>query len=84
MDVYEWLVKWFAENGDVTEEMLRNNPEENYFVAGYIDSFGFIALMSAVEETFHIQFTNEEFANPAISTIHGLTELLRKKANGNG
>lgn len=75
-DVKKWLVDYIAANcGQATAEIMEN-LDENYFLAGYIDSFQFINMVSDIEEKFDIEFANEQFEDRSFSTINGLARII--------
>lgn len=74
-----WLIDWFEKRGtniDKTGESLKSN----YFELGLVDSLGLMELMTALEGTFHIRFSEDHFQDPRFSTIQGLSELITELA----
>ena len=84
MNYLEWATQWFEENAAAEKEEILQHLEDNFFDLGYIDSFGFIALLGAVEETFHVSFSNEQFQDRSFSTIRGFSECLRRACDEKG
>lgn len=76
MNYLEWVINWFVENGEVSNEEIRNHLDENYFELGYIDSFAFIMLISAIEDELGVSFDNDMFQNRSFSTINGLVNAI--------
>lgn len=72
----EWVLDWFEQNSSVDRETLEANGDQNYFDAGYIDSFVFISLMADIEEELGIEFDNEQFWDRSFATINGLVKIL--------
>lgn len=71
-----WLVDWFARRApNSTLE-----PEDNYFTAGAIDSFGVIELIEDVEQTFSVRFTQDDFQDQRFTNIRGLAAMLKEKS----
>ena len=81
MDYLEWTIKWFAQNGSAKEQEMRQHLDDNYFDLGYVDSFGFIMLIGAAEQEFHISFQNDQFQDRSFSTIRGFAECLARGAD---
>ena len=77
MDVKKWLMDWFEKNAVLEESGAENNIRANYFDRGWIDSFGFITLITEIEKTFGIRFSNDEFQNRSFSTMAGLAEIIQ-------
>lgn len=77
MKVLEWIIEWFEKNANLNKGEL--NIKTSYIEEGYVDSFGFIALISACEEKFNIQFSDGEFEDEAIFSISGIAQIIQKK-----
>ena len=75
MKIQDWLTTWFAERSDGSAP----KPEDNFFEAEVIDSFEIITLIEEIEETYLIQFTNEDFQDRRFSSIKGLSEIVKEK-----
>jgi D-alanine--poly(phosphoribitol) ligase subunit 2 len=56
-------------NGQLTEE-------SDLFEAGVIDSYGFIELVSFLEQTFGISLTDDDLASPQMSSLAGISQLV--------
>lgn len=78
-EIKNWIIDWFEKNSTATKTDIENNPEENYFNTGWIDSFAFINFISDIEEKFKISFSNDEFQNRDFATINGLTKIIKGK-----
>ena len=78
-DVKNWVIEWFAKNTGLKEEGIQGKAQENYFEKGWIDSFKFISLISEIEETFSISFSNDEFQATSFATIEGLVRTIKEK-----
>lgn len=75
----EFIINWFSGNSTMSRKEIENNMSINYFEEGLVDSFTFMELITACEENFDIQFSNEDFQNDDIFTIQGLVQILEKK-----
>ena len=82
MDFQKWLSEWFCANGSATMEEIAQHLDDNYFELGYIDSFGFIMLINAIEEEFNISFDNDTFQDRAFSTLSGLARAVEEEYKG--
>ena len=74
--VKDWIIEWFVRNANVDIDSVKNHLNDSYFDLGYIDSFGFIALMADIEERFGIQLANDQFEDRSFSTIQGMANIL--------
>lgn len=78
-DYLEWVIDWFSKNTDTKKEDILNHLEDNFFSLEYIDSFGFIMLMGAVEDEFDISFDNDRFQDRTFSTIKGFATAIEEE-----
>lgn len=77
-----WLEKWFSNNSSKSLDEVKEKSEENYFTEGFVDSFGFISLLSDIEEKYGVTFSNDDFLNRSFATINGLAKMINTKKNG--
>lgn len=73
------IVNWFTNKGIAKEDILAN-INKNYLELGYIDSFGFLELISYCESEFKISFEKEDLENNQIFSIEGIIDIISKKA----
>ena len=78
MNSLNWLIKWFQDNGNNTAD-IEQHLDKNYFDLGYIDSFSFILLISAIEDELGVSFDNSEFQKREFATINGLAKIIEGK-----
>lgn len=81
MDSMSWIVKWFSNNTNLTENEIIANLDENYLTKCWIDSLKFISFISDIENEFKIVFSNDEFQNRKFATINGLVQIIEDKLN---
>ncbi len=74
----DWVLDWFINNRDIDLEEAKKHLDENFFELGYIDSFGFIMLISAVRESFDITFDNDQFQDRSFATLKGFANVLER------
>lgn len=48
------------------------------FEAGLIDSFGFVQLVSFLEETFSIEVTEDDLVSDDVNSLEGLVKMVRR------
>ena len=77
--IRDFIINWFVDHGTLSGEQLKECMDENYFEAGIIDSFDFLSLLGACEESLGLTFQDEDFSDDAIFTINGMIGLMEKK-----
>ena len=55
----------------------------NYVEDGYMDSLGMIQFITELEDTFQIEFTEEEMESTAFQCVGSLIGLIEKKCRQN-
>ena len=71
-----WLSNWLSNRAGISADEVSRHLDDNYFDLGYIDSFGFIELLDAIETKYGIMFDNEQFEDRGFSTVSGMTEII--------
>lgn len=51
----------------------------NFVETGYVDSFGLVTFILALEEEFDIAFTDDELQDPAFKVVGGLIDIVSRK-----
>lgn len=80
-DIKDWVIQWFENNTNGLREHIIKNSHSNYFEEGWLDSLKFIEFIVDIENTFKIQFSNNEFQNRMFSSIDGITKIIESKKN---
>ena len=75
MEYSSWILDWFSRRAP----QIALAPEDNYFNAGAIDSFGVIELIEDMEQAFSVRFTEDDFQDRRFSSVAGLSDLLAGK-----
>jgi acyl carrier protein len=78
--VRAWVHTWFVERNPTSAI----DDEANFYEAGYVDSFGIIELIDAIESHFAIQFADEDFRLASFRTIVGLSDIIAARAEPAG
>lgn len=71
----QWIRAWF-------EQRNPGKPiddDANFYASGYVDSFGIIELIDALESQFAILFEDADFKLPAFRTIVGVSALVDER-----
>lgn len=74
-----WLVQWFSNKSAISSEKVMEMSQDNYFESGLVDSFGFITMLSDIEEKYGVSFSNDDFLDRSFATIDGLVCMINKK-----
>ncbi len=80
-EIKNWLVQWFSNNSSKSTDEVLELISEDYFTSGLIDSFGFLSLLSDIEERFGTTFSNEDMLDRSFATISGLANIINIKSN---
>jgi len=57
------------------------NEQTDLFLEGLIDSFGFVELVTFLEETFQIHFEESEIKFESLNTVSNIVATVKKKTN---
>lgn len=79
MTTTEWVIDWFQSHSSESEETIRQSMTANYMELGLIDSFGFVQMLSDIDDEFDVMFVNEDFLNPEFQNIEGLIRLIDER-----
>lgn len=52
------------------------NEHSDLFEAGVIDSYGFVELVSFLEQTFDVKLSDDDLASPEMSTLAGMSQMV--------
>jgi len=58
------------------------NDESDLFEEGIIDSFGFIELVTFLEQTYGIGLSDDDLASAEISTVAGIARIVALRRAG--
>ena len=53
--------------------------DTDLFQAGIMDSFGIVDVVSFIESTFEVSFTDSDLTSPRIACLGGLVELISER-----
>lgn len=79
MDTKDWIVNWFKSHSSESADVINESLKKNYMEIGLIDSFGFVQLLSDIDDEFNVMFVNEDFLNPEFQNIEGLIKLIDER-----
>lgn len=72
------IYEWFKKRG-IEMEIIVENQDANYLELGFVDSFGFLELITLCEEKFGISFTDDDFTDDSIFSIAGLINIVNRR-----
>ncbi len=77
----DWVLNWFHNRTGIAIEELLAQEESNFIEQGFVDSFGFLELVSECEQNNPVEFRDEDFSSEIFYTIKGFSETAeaRKK-----
>jgi acyl carrier protein len=76
--VAETIRHFVAENFMVDFEKDAG-PDTDLFEAKFLDSFGFVDLVTFLEQTFKIKLSEDDLAEPAMGSVNGMQALVLKR-----
>ena len=74
--IKEWILDWFEDNTYISREKLSADSSLNYFDSGILDSFGFITLVTDIEDYYEIKLDAAHFQQESFFCIDGLSEVI--------
>ena len=76
----DWIRAWFERRNPGT----KISDKLNFYQEGYVDSFGIIELIEAIEDHFSIRFEDGDFKMPSFRTITGVSALVEQRKERRG
>jgi acyl carrier protein len=74
-DISRWIVAWLQNrNPGVGIDVA-----QNFYDAGYLDSFGVIELIDDTEAHFGIRLAQADFSSRTFATVDGLASIIARK-----
>ena len=70
---------WF-ESRAKTASKHANHCDVDYFEAGWLTSMEVVEFITETEQTFGMQFSDDDMQDPRFATIAGLTELILERS----
>jgi acyl carrier protein len=81
MEIKNWMFNWFGKNSHLNSEIFTQHTYDNFLEKGWIDSLKFISLVTDIENSFNIKFSNTDFEKEIFPTIDGLVSIIMNKKN---
>ncbi|MCW8932685.1 MAG: acyl carrier protein [Gammaproteobacteria bacterium] len=72
-------IKEFMESNFLFEFNDEVTEKTNLFTEGYMDSFGFIELITFLESTFDVKFQADELTGNKFGSVEAVIESLKSK-----
>lgn len=79
MKIKNFILSYFMTKTNKAQEELLCSV--SYFDENYIDSLGIFELISALEEEYDFEFTDDDFQNRDFVTIDGISQIIEKKVS---
>ena len=76
-DVKEFVTGYIQREYTVPED--KDIMALNFIEEGYIDSMGYIQVISTIEDEFGVEFEVEDMENPDLRIVGNLIEFINKK-----
>ncbi|MCC5830838.1 MAG: acyl carrier protein [Phycisphaeraceae bacterium] len=76
--IYEtYMTQWIATRRHIPAESIL--PEENLFLAGYLDSLAVFSFVMDIEEELGVSLDQDDLIRPEALSIRGLSRLIADK-----
>ena len=80
-DIKEFVLDYLQREYTLEAEDVMNL---NFVETGYVDSFGLLTFILALEEEFGISFTDDELQDPNFKVVGSLVEIVERKVQEQG
>lgn len=74
----EWLYEFFSKRDKNLGKDREEQVNRDIFDAGFVDSFGIIELITAIESNFKIELKQEDLSDARFKTIKGIAEIIEE------
>lgn len=73
----KWLHEWFSKRVELPTDAF----SQNFFTAGWLDSFQTLELILEIETVFKISLNEFTLSDPRFSSMIGVSEILSELKN---
>ncbi len=80
--IQTWIIDWFQSRAK-TVKQASELLDVDYFEAGWLTSMEVVEFITETEQTFGMQFSDDDMQDPRFATIAGLTELILERSTQN-
>jgi len=81
--INEKIVNFLETNPEFSSRIIEKlQLDQSLVEAGILDSFGVIALITFLEETFNFRAVAEDLSQENFETINSITQFVEKKISG--
>ena len=77
--IQSWIIDWFQRRAK-TANQASESLNVDYFEAGWLTSMEVVEFITETEQTFGIQFSDDDMQDPRFATMAGLTELILERS----
>jgi acyl carrier protein len=78
--VQTWIIDWFESRAKTAKQATESLLHVDYFEAGWLTSMEVVEFVTEIEQTFGMQFSDDDMQDPRFATIAGLTELVLERS----
>jgi acyl carrier protein len=78
--VQRWIIDWFESRTKTAEQAGESTLNVDYFEAGWLTSMEVVEFITEIEQTFGMQFSDDDMQDPRFATINGLTALILERS----
>jgi D-alanine--poly(phosphoribitol) ligase subunit 2 len=77
-------IRTFVSDTFLVDFTIDAQPDTDLFEADFIDSFGFVDLVTFLEQSFGVRLGDEDFDSPLISSLAGIQTLTLERMRTGG
>lgn len=78
--IQTWIIDWFESRTKTAKQASESLLTVDYFEAGWLTSMEVVEFITEIEQTFGMQFSDDDMQDPRFATINGLTELILERS----
>jgi len=78
MNIQNKIEEFFIERGNVLENSDNEKFSIDYLAMGILDSLGLVELISFIENTLDVTFSQDDLESKEFRTINGLANIVQR------
>lgn len=79
-EVQTWIKDWFENRSKMGTQPSESLLDIDYFEAGWLTSMQVVELITEIERTFGMQFSDADMQDARFATMAGLAELILQRS----